>query len=345
MISATCVPSGAAAPQRSFRAGWLALVLALPAGCTDAPVVVPTGPDGALSREILPQAILEGASGTIAYIRYEPGAKDAWEIWCVDAQTEERTRAYTSRQEIESVAVNPTCTTLVFSMRASNSPRSDFDVYRRDLNQRGNSLSRSTKTRYDETNVSVSADGNIIVWEGEHEGERSLFGDINGDGTDDIIVATGPGRQPSVSSDGNFIAFVHPESGEYRVMLYDIRAGTSREVARSRSPLAHPSSSNGGAKVAYLEHDAEWDRVWVKDMNDGTTTAVVEASKEDPAAKVLNHPHLAPDGEFLVYVFVEPETDGVTPKIFAHGISNHFQAAIDAAVTPAGLFAPYWQTP
>lgn len=342
MISATCVASGAAAPQRSFRAGWLALVLALPAGCTDAPVVVPTGPDGALSREILPQAILEGASGTIAYIRYEPGAKDPWQIWCLNAETGERRRVYSDRREIQSVAVNGDGNRFVVAMWPT--ARGFEGVHIFDTSDSA-PPKRLTRAHHDETNVSMSADGRTIVWEGERDGRRALFADLNGDGVRDLAVFI-PGTQPSVSGDGNSIAFVSEESGQYRVMLYDIRAGTAREVARSRNPLEHPSPSNGGGKVAYLERRQTMDRVWVRDVVAGTSTAVVSVRKTDPAAKVLDHPHLPGDGEFLVYVeYGEPETDGATPKIFAYGISNRFQMAIDAAVAPAGLFAPYWGTP
>jgi hypothetical protein len=185
----------------------------------------------------------------------------------------------------------------------------------------------------------------VLAWEGEHDGERAVF---IGAASAAVLVATSA-QQPSISADGVFIAFVRVEQrgvdgADYVVWRKNLGSGVETEVARSGNELVHPSPSNGGDKVAYLEHGPTADRVAVRDMSAGTSVVVRSVEKTDPGAKVVDHPYLTADGQFVVLVEVETDASGVA-RSFSFGIRNVFRSTgvtVASAVAPATLRAGSW---
>jgi Tol biopolymer transport system component len=241
------------------------------------------------------QAVLPNAGGFTAFIRHDPSSTNPWQLWRHDETSDAKTLIYSGKRELQSVGLSLDGTTFVFAMRETTSATSQFDVYRYSTTTK--TVQRLTTTSYSEANVSLSANGATVVWEGQTtSGMRTIFRrEYSGSSfTDTSLATTVPQVQPSVSGDGRYLTFVQRPSGSYKVIRLDKTNNSLVTVVTSSSVLEHPSVSNDGNKVAYLVKGTP-DKVNVKTLSTGTSTTVVSKTSG------IEHPFLTANGLFLSY--------------------------------------------
>ncbi|CAN5658479.1 hypothetical protein BH24DEI1_BH24DEI1_08800 [soil metagenome] len=245
-------------------------------------------------EELSTQAVLPGASGYIAYVHFD-GLTAKFQLWLANQSNDKKTLVYTGNRYINSVAVSLTGNILVFSM---NTATGCCDIYR--LIVSSNKLSNLTNSpALNHINVSMTADDKIIAWGGTHNGKHVVYIRTyeRSGSSQSMLSASAQQTEPSISSDGKTIALMRFSSGKYRVMRYDRQKKTYLQVATSSNPLLHPSPSNNG-KLAWLENRAHLgltNRVRVKTIATGAITNALSTSS------YIAHPHLASDGNFIVY--------------------------------------------
>jgi len=307
---------------------------------------VPIGDGGQapVSGEVVVQAVLPDAEGLVAFIRSNPNlTNNPWMVYVMDQHTDSTTLVYGGRREIQSVSVSADGDTLLVAMRRTIDESSDFEVFRLSIAEE--TIERLTATSYDESNVSMSADGAVLVWEGENEGgARAVF--VREDGIESHLVLTLDQREPSVSGNGRFIGLVRTlASGNPRVVRYDRSSNAYQVIWGQDAPvtLSHPSTSDDGSKVSFLEYrpegSAPTERQLVRylDVDDGTVGNVAAAQLTDGPR--IAHPHLARDGDHLTYAFRQ----GDVWNIFTRRVSTGEAVRIVASAEPVNNDAPFWQ--
>lgn len=247
------------------------------------------------SGPITAQAILPGASGVIAYIRYTPTATNPYAIILFDQATDIKTVVYSGKREIGSVAVDGLGKKVVFSARQTINVTSDFEIYELVLNPK--TVSALTDNDSDDTNVSISADTAIIAWEGLRSttATRQVQWLETATITLKILNTTANDTMPSVSGNGAYLAFIRTFStGTIRVQVYQLSNATLTNVYSNTVIKHHPSVTDDKSKVAWTEVGTTT-RVYVKDMTTGVRTSVVSS------ANGIEHAHLRKDGKYLTY--------------------------------------------
>ena len=247
------------------------------------------------SGPITAQAVLPGATGVIAYIRYTPAATNPYSIILFDQATDIRTVVYNGKREIDSVAVDGLGAKVVFSSRQTISLTSDFEVYELILNPK--TVTALTNNTSDDTNVSISADAAIIAWEGLRTttATRQLQWLETATSTLRTLNSAVNDTMPSVSGNGAYLAFIRTLStGTIRVSVYQLSNSTLTNVYNNTVVKKHPSVTDDKSKVAWTEVGTTT-RVYIKDMATGIRTSVVAN------ASGIEHAHLRKDGKYLTY--------------------------------------------
>jgi Tol biopolymer transport system component len=250
------------------------------------------------------QAVLAGAKGRLASVTHVPGAAQPWQVFLHDQSTDAKTLVYAGTREVSSVAVTGDGATLLATMRQSASdPASHFDVYRLTI---GATLPENltNTTSSSESDVSVSRDGAVIVWEGSDGGRRAVVvrSATGGAPVQGVLTNAAPQMQPSVTGDGAHVALVRLLSdGRHRVLLYDLAKRTYLTIVTSSDLIEHPSANDGGTLVAYQAVAATRDRLRIRDTTTGTITLLVNLTKTDASVRLLDHAHLTSDGAFVTY--------------------------------------------
>jgi uncharacterized delta-60 repeat protein len=255
--------------------------------------------------DIAAQAVLPGATGIIAYIRYTPTATNPYAIILFDQATDIRTVVYSGKREIDSVAVDSLGASsegpdeygarVVFSARQTINVTSDFEIYQLFLD--GSPITVLTNNTSDDTNVSVSANAGIIAWEGLRTttGTRQVQWLETATSTLKTLNSSVNDTMPSVSGDGGYLAFIRTLStGLVRVQVYQISTTTLTTVSNTTTPKKHPSVSDGNRKVVWTEMTAT-PRVIARNMATGTNTVVLAN------ANGIEHAHVRQDGKYLTY--------------------------------------------
>jgi len=148
----------------------------------------------------------------------------------------------------------------------------------------------------------------------------STIASVDGDGG----KANGQSSEPSVSSDGRYVAFssyatdLVPDdnNGQPDIFVRDLRAGITRRVnvdvagGDADSSSFEPSISADGRYVAFTSNasdlvegdgNARFD-VFVRDLVAGTTTrATVDTTGGDPDSGILDHISLSANGRFVAF--------------------------------------------
>jgi Subtilase family len=141
--------------------------------------------------------------------------------------------------------------------------------------------------------------------------------------------------QPSISNDGRYIALIRrvAVTNNYLVTLYNRTANTYSNIRQATSVLEHPSASNYGEKVAWLEKVGSSNRINVRDIQAAITTQILSTTN------VLNHPHLAADGNYLTFA---QQVSGKFAVYIRNLTTNQQVVAVTSSVNNT---APYWQFP
>ena len=300
----------------------------------------------AFTGEVDANAVLPNAYGTVAFIRNNPNlSANPWMVYLMDQATDTTTLVYGGQREIQSVATTADGNTLLVAMRRTSDPAADFEVYRITIST--STVERLTTTTYHESNVSMSADGSVLVWEGQDgAGRRAVF--IRDGASQTLLASTLVQKEPSVSSNGQFIAFIRTlASGNPRAVRYDRNTNTYQVVWGQEAPieLSHPSTSDDGTRITVLEYrptgTAPTPRQLVRYLNTAANTWTNAVAAQLTDGPRINHPHLARDGDHLTYAWRQ----GSTWNIFTRRLSSNDTQRIAASSSPVNNYAPYWQMP
>ena len=306
------------------------------------------------------QGIHADATGIVAFVRHRPTVDFPWHIVLSDQTTGENTTVYRGKREINSVAVNGVGDTLFLSLRQTGATQ-DFELYKVTLNPKV--VTRLTNNTFDDTNVSVSADGNILVWEGSSDAQVLENGEVVTynrravhwldleNAPDDLrmMVSKQNRLDPSVSGDGKTIAFVtspHPDDADFSerqtIALFDIATFSQIQSVfyGYKGELKHPSVANDNKTVSWLAIKPNGtQRVMLARTENGETTITNAAfSKTDD----LRHPFLSADGAFVVYRAVNQSGRPVVRT--KNTTTGEFEAALWAS-PPEDVSAMVWQLP
>jgi hypothetical protein len=276
------------------------------------------------SSELSAQAVLPGVTGWLTYVRNIPGNSRPWRIYAQDQAVGTDVLIYQGTREIQSVAVDVSGSVFIFAMRETTSATSDFEVYR--YARSTATLTRLVNNTVDDTNVSVSASGNTVVWESTNTTtgkRRVVIRDYSGSTfTQSFLNNTRDQVEPTVSGDGQYVVFIRVfSSTSRRVYLYKRTTLTTSLVSSGNNQ--DPSVSDGGKKVAWRTATA------LKVKN--TVTGTVQSITGD-----YNHPHLSDNGSGLTYALSDNST------IYTLSLFNEFSSTVTVeSVSPTTNLAPF----
>jgi Tol biopolymer transport system component len=290
------------------------------------------------AETLSPAAVLPGASGFIYYFVNDTSAADQWKIYRFNQSTDTNTLVYQGQRALNSVAGNASGTIVYFSARQTTSATSDFEIYK--LNVNSSAVTRLTNNTTDDINVSSSADGNRVAFEGlGTTGQKAVYYRIYSTSTSFVeqrLASTFDQFEPSISGNGNYIAFIRLLStGSYRIMLYSISANTYLSVQTEALTLNHPSPDDTGNKVAWLRNTTSGYEVRVKNLS---TTAITTAVTN---TTVIRHPHLTRDGNFITY----GRRVSNSFNVFSKNLTSGATIRGTSFVVPVNADGMYWQTP
>lgn len=144
-----------------------------------------------------------------------------------------------------------------------------------------------TNDSYEQIDVTMNADGNIVAWNVQVNGKGLIvvwIWDASGGFTE--IVHNGPVGffEPSLSDNGEWLTFIDNQPTQTNVYLHKLADGTTSIVKTSpgRLSLRHPSVSDSGNTVGWMEGSA----FMVKNVPSGAITQLVD----DPN---INHAQIA----------------------------------------------------
>lgn len=191
------------------------------------------------------------------------------------------------------------------------------------------------------------ADGRSHVWvEDLRTGALQRIEDTVAPGYD-------TGRQPALSADGRYVAFVAQRSGLPegedrwgRVYRVDRTSGEAVRISQApsagdrKTAAAHPSLSADGKRVAYqflVPHPAsgDWSDAWVRDVPSGGLIQADRAPDGRTSDGQTEFPQISADGRYAVFTSLDAQlTPGDTNKghsVFVRDLRTDELRRIDAA--------------
>ena len=291
-------------------------------------------PQSISPAELSTQSVLPNANGYLAYIWNNPNLTTSpWRIIRNNQLTDSFTTIYGGARRISSVAVSSDGNTFIFTMQETTSAPSDEEVYKMILSPK--QVTRLTNNLSSEANVSMSENANFFVWEGDNAstaGLRNVFIRNNATATLTALSPTIAQTQPSISSNGNYIALLRPGAST-RVMLYNRSTTIYSSLRNVNGILNSPSPSDDGKKVAWLETLGSSHTIYLRNLTNNTVASLYTSSNS------LEHSFLSADGYFLAFA----ETVNSVSSINTRDLSSNQQVQISVNASPINYFSPYWQ--
>jgi hypothetical protein len=331
--------------MKAYRVIFFALLFVLGA-CSQAPTPTAT-PEETLTS----QAVLQGASGLVYYVVHNPNAVNPYSVVSHDQAANTKKTLYKTKREIQSVAGTLTGSTVIISMRETEDPASDFEIF--DITN--NIATQWTTNSFDDTHVSITRGGTSLgfptykmVWETQVSCDflctkrgiqiRSAF-----NGFTDSFVSAGSGdlTQPTISGNGRFIVFVRVSGNSRSVQRYTVSTGIFNVLVSNNGGIGSPSYSapsvsDDGIKIAYLSRRVLGLTVSYSvrlfDFNFGTDSSIVSGA-------TFSHPHLTADGKWLTYT---QQVNG-SSRIKTRNLVTNLETSLTAPVLPVNHVAPFWQ--
>ena len=279
---------------------------------------------------------LNGVAGYLTYYRYNG---ERYHIWTANQATDVKKFVHSTTNAIQSVAVSGDGNWVAASMIESNSGK--YDVYLFDVV--GSNVYNLTNTASkNELDVSMTADATKIVF------SRPINAGLikirvcdynaatNTCTTIGTLGATKDQRQASITGNGNYIALIRDiDPGVlWRVLLYDVDAGTYQIVTTRLEELSHPSASDDGNIVMYLRDRTDAIGKYMIRMKN-LTTNVIDNELTKPE---LGHPHIVSMANYAAYRDISSNN---WSRPFTRNIATNARASAHSG--DWDYFAPYWQ--
>jgi Tol biopolymer transport system component len=296
-----------------------------------------------LETELSAQAVLPATAGFVFYIQKNPSSTtEPFSIFRHDQRSDTNTKIYAGQREIQAVAGTVDGNTLLVSMRETTDPNSDLEIFRLRISPaRTQQLTRNTSS---DTNVSVSGNGQRLVWEQDVSGRATIilrsYDDLETTSNffEVSLSRSESQRQPSLSSNGNFIVLVRDlADGRDQLLRFDTRFNSYTLVASvsNSTVLEHPSVNSLGDKILYLQRSATGNSLArLRDLVAGTTQTVVNAA-------TIEHPFLATDGKRITYGLLQSGTF----RVFVKDIVTGQQLRLTAPASPVSHEGMSWVVP
>ncbi|GEM_PF-4319679 len=273
---------------------------------------------------------------------------------------------FSDRAFVGSLGGNPPQSAIVSIAAVTNSPATDTVMASTSLDGKGpDSFS---------LNTSVSGDGTMVVFEseatnlvaGDNEGVRDIFvrdlstgSTVRASVSTDGVAANGPSFDPTISEDGNLVAFESLASnlvpgdtnGTRDVFVRDLRTGvtTRVSVASDGGELDGESFNpdfNGDATLVVFSSDADnvvagdtdhLRDIFVHDLTSGTTQWLSPAAGGGPANGDSDRPSIDRSGRLVAFSsradnLVPGDTNGAR-DIFIH---DRLTGSVTLVTTAAG---------
>jgi TolB protein len=163
--------------------------------------------------------------------------------------------------------------------------------------------------------------------------------DADGENIQAALIDNEPIISPSWSPDGSELAFVTFHDRKAKVVIRNVRQGTTREVASFKGSNSAPSFSPDGRTLAVTLSKDGGSHVYLMDRNGGSARRVTDSSGIDTEAR------FSPDGASLYFV----SDRGGGPQIYRQSVSGGgatrvtFNGAynISPALSPDGKLLAY----
>ena len=199
---------------------------------------------------------------------------------------------YKGKRQIQAVAGTLDGNTLIVSMKETIQASSDYEIYKLVIDPP--SIKKLTNNNVPDINASMSRNGKRKVWESSVGGKATVYLRIGNQ--EAILNHSGAQREPSISSNGKYIALVRESISGERIKVYHIGSTTYENVPTDNPTQVKnsPSVSDAGDKVLWLELGTT-NKIKLINLTTKITT------EEISSANGLNHPHLTADGYWFDY--------------------------------------------
>ncbi|MFC9508657.1 TolB family protein [Streptomyces sp. NPDC057002] len=257
---------------------------------------------------------------------------------------------------------------LAFVSRAGNLVAGDTDgladAFVRDL-ETGTTRPAGDGVNGSVDDVALSGNGRYLAFAATSDGRSHIWVRDLKTGTlqriaDDVDTGYDTGRQPAISADGRYVAFVAQRSeftqgDDVRGRVYRVDRTSGEAVRISQVPAAtdrktaatNPSISADGSRVGYqffVPHPSsgDWSDAWVRDVPSGKLFHADLAPEGLKSDGQTEFPQISADGRYAVFNSLDSQlTPGDTNKghnVFVRDLKTGDLRRIDAA-DPAAFTA------
>ena len=281
--------------------------------------------------------VLNGVAGYLTYYRYNG---ERYHIWMANQATDVKKFVHSTTRAIQSVAVSGDGNWVAASMINPSSGK--YDIYLFDV-VGVNTFNLTNTASKDELDVSMTADATKIVFSRPTNAGLSKiricdYNAVANSCTISTLGATDNQRQASITGNGNYIALIRDINPNvlWRVLLYDVNAGTYQIVTTRSEELSHPSASADGNIVMYLrDRTGAIGKYMIRMKN--LTTNVIDNELTKPE---LGHPHMTSMANYAAYRDISSNN---WSRPFTRNIATNARASAHSG--DWNYFAPYWQQP
>jgi len=179
-----------------------------------------------------------------------------------------------------------------------------------------------------------------IAYVTKHPGRYSLrITDADGENIQSALIDNEPIISPSWSPDGSELAYVTFHDRKAKVVIRNVRQGTTREVANFKGSNSAPSFSPDGRTLAVTLSRDGGSHIYLMDRSGANVRRVTDGTS------IETEPRFSPDGAWLYFVsdrsggpqvYKQPVAGGGAQRVTFNGAYN-----ISPALSPDGKLLAY----